>query len=401
MTQLCWSRLNEILWKHGKNISVLSLYNSDPRLETHRELMMPLMKLPENVLQELNLFNVNIECIHPFLHRQATVKILSITGNLDDINFLKNFRLIKLKLVGPKTRKLAEIFNSQPDLMSLKFTTDKETEYDENVFEEIVKLQQLETLDVPILNTFSHRSVRSVNRLRNLKKLSISCNDLCVQSLISSSIPSLQQLDINFEEFIPVAFIETLSQNIPNLKVIKFRGSLVTNFLNDIPVFFSKLESLWLINVESFFVNILNLRTSHDKNSNLKHLFVVNHDRKVVICTNDMIRFIKMFPKLETLVLTKFIEIQLSDLETILRNLPDLKEIVIDSKSIKSTIKVMSLIGIHGKKLSYVKFENFKHASNIDSLRVFFDGKFSVIEKIDGNLILRQRKKSFLSRIMD
>jgi hypothetical protein len=400
MTQLCWYRMLEIF--EAYRFETLTISNSDPRQETHHDLMKALIKLPENSLLELNLSNINIELIIKFFLRQQSIKYLTITGALgESTTFINGLNLTKLKLVGPKTKKLVEIIKSQPNLTTLKITTDKETDYDEIVFQEIVKLNKLESLDVPFLRNFTIKNIKSLNHLRNLKKLSVSCNDSCLQSLIATSIPSLQELDINFEDLTPVNFVENLSRNIPNLKSIKFRGALVANFLNEIPAHYQNLESLWLINVESYFVNIFNLRTADAVNLNLKHLFIINHDRKFVICTNDLIRFIKMFPNIETLVVTKFIEIQLKDFETILKNLPNLQEIVIDSKSIESTIKVMSMIGVHGKSLKYVKFENFKHSSNKDSLKVFFDGKFSVYEKIDGNLILRQNKKSYLSRVLD
>lgn len=400
MTNIYWFRLSEIF--DANCFETLTIYNSDPRKETHIELMKTLMKLSENSLIELNLYNVNLEFIQPLFHRQTSIKLLSVTGALSDSTFINNLKLTKLTLVGPKTKNLAEIIKLQPNLTTLKITTDKETEYDEKVFEEIVKLNKLESLDVPFLRRFNAEKIMELRQLRHLKKLSVSCNDDCLQNLIFTSLPSLQELDVNLEEInTPPNFVEHLAQNMPNIKSIKFRGALVTSFLNKFPLFYPNLESLWLINVESFFVSILNLQLADMVNFKLKHLFIVNHDRKVVLCTNDLIRFIKMFPKIETLVMTKFIEIQLNDFEIILRNLPDLKEIVIDSKSIESTIKVMSLIGQHGKSLKYVKLKNFKHPSNKESLQVFFDGKFSVIEKVEGNLILRQNKKSFLSRIMD
>jgi hypothetical protein len=400
MTEVCWQRLQEIIERHCEGLTTLSILSTDPRIETHQQLLQSLLKLPENGLKELNLSNVNVELLGNFLKRQKTVKNLSITGNLDDHEILNDFKLTKLKIVGPKTRKLAEIIKSQPDLTSLKITTDKETEYDAEVFRQIVKLSKLESLDVPILKTFDNATVKSLQQLRNLKKISVSCDDLCIQSLISTSIPSLQQLDINFEDFVPPHFIATLSRNFPSLIVVKFRGSLVSNFLNDVPIHLPNLESLWLINVESFFVNVLTLQ-SFEVNTRLRNLFVVNHDRKVVICANDLVRFVKKFPQLQTLVLTKFIDIQLCDFEAILKHLPELREIAIDSKCIESTIKVMSLVGNHGRKLQYVRFENFKHASNKESLMTFFDGKFAVIEKVDGNLVMRQREKSFLGRVMD
>jgi hypothetical protein len=108
-----------------------------------------------------------------------------------------------------------------------------------------------------------------------------------------------------------------------------------------------------------------------------------------------------MFPNLETLVITKFVEIFLCNFESLLRHLPALREIVIDSKHIDSTTRIMSVIKELGINLKFVKLENFKLQSDEASLKVFFEGKFPVIEKKDGNLILMKEEKSFLKNILD
>lgn len=399
MTQLCWERLRKIVSRF--QLESLTIACGDPRNEAHVHLVEILVKLPANTLKELSLMNVNVDHIQQFLTRQSSLKKLSVTGAVGDPDFISRLELSHLKLIGPKSKVLADIIERQPRLTSLKLTTDDESEYNDAVFAEIVKLGQLETLDIPFNANLSPRTIANLGRLRKLKKLSVSCSQLGFLYLTLTSIPSLKELDVTLDEPVPNDAIKSLAGNIPNLTIIKFRGPLVANFLSDFVSRYPHLHSLWIENKESYFVNVVNFQAAAALHVKLKHLFVVNHDRKVVICANDLIRFIKMFPQLDTLVVTKFIPIQLNNVQVILKHLPGLREIIIDSKNFDSTTKIMSTISEEGRSLKFVMLENFKLQSNADSLKVFFDGKFPVVEKKDGNLILRSMESSFLSRNID
>ncbi|CRK91005.1 CLUMA_CG004693, isoform A [Clunio marinus] len=56
-----------------------------------------------------------------------------------------------------------------------------------------------------------------------------------------------------------------------------------------------------------------------------------------------------------------------------LRNLHKLNEIVIDSKSMESTTKVMRVFKNHGPNLKFVMLQNFKLQTSIESLKTFFE----------------------------
>lgn len=347
MTQLCWERLRKIVSRF--QLESLTIACGDPRNEAHVHLVEILVKLPANTLKELSLMNVNVDHIQQFLTRQSSLKKLSVTGAVGDPDFISRLELSHLKLIGPKSKVLADIIERQPRLTSLKLTTDDESEYNDAVFAEIVKLGQLETLDIPFNANLSPRTIANLGRLRKLKKLSVSCSQLGFLYLTLTSIPSLKELDVTLDEPVPNDAIKSLAGNIPNLTIIKFRGPLVANFLSDFVSRYPHLHSLWIENKESYFVNVVNFQAAAALHVKLKHLFVVNHDRKVVICANDLIRFIKMFPQLDTLVVTKFIPIQLNNVQVILKHLPGLREIIIDSKNFDSTTKIMSTISEEGK----------------------------------------------------
>lgn len=397
MTPLCWDRIEKIILQN--NFKDLCVACNDPRQEAHVSLVDVLTQLPPNALDELSLTNVNLEHLHRFWEQQLSIKKLNITGAVYDSVFLKSSNLTHLTLIGPKSKTLTSIIGAQQNLIQIKLIPDEESIYNDDVFNEIMKLETLEILDFPLNNNLSPEIITNLRRLRNLKKLSVSCSQACFQHLILAIIPSLVDLDIILSEPAPSGSLTSLAQNMHNLKTIKLKGPLVVNFLNDIALNWNSLESIWIENDESFFVNILSLPSMEYRSTKLKHLTIINHDRKVVICINDLMRFIKTFPLIETIVLTKFIEVQLKNFESILRHLPVLKELDVNSKGIDSTTNLMNIISEHGSNLKYVLLENFKQQPDKENLKVFFGERFPVIETTDGNLMLRNYEKVYLKKV--
>lgn len=372
----------------------------DSRQEAHSALVDVLIQLPENSIYELSLVNVNLEYFHRFFIQQNAIKRINITGSFSDSLSLSFLSLTHLKLIGPKHKNLARTIEAQPNLVSLKLVPDEESVYNDGVLLEIMKLERLETLDIPLNDRFPPEVITNITRLCQLKNLSVSCTtESCYQVLITTKIPSLNDLEIALAEPATNGSLTELSQNVPNLKAIKLKGPLVVNFLNDIASNWKNLESIWIENDESFFVNILSLPSIELESTKLKHLTIINHDRKVVICTNHLIRFVKLFPKIETLVLTKFIEVQLNNFESILRHLPVLRELIVDSRTIASTTNLMNLVKEYGRNLNYILLENFKLQVDVENLTSFFDGRFPIIEKNDGNLMLKNYERIFLKRV--
>lgn len=399
MTLLSWERLKKILNKWA--VTHLIVSSSDPRQSTHITLVEAISTIPNHSLHELILSNISIEHFQRFLLRQQTLESLSITGEVLTPELINFVMLKRLKLVGPKSKRLTRIIHDQPNLTSFKLAIDEETEYNNEVFSAIVSLKELEVLDIPLNDNISFENVTNLSMLKNLTKLSVSCSAFCFQTLVITRITSLIELDVTLNEPCCNNSVKLLANNVPNLKLIKFRGPLVVNFLNEFIEYFSQLRSLWIENDESYFVNFVNLITVETSHLKLKHLFIVNHDRKVVLCANDLMKFVKMFTELETLVIRKLIDIHLKNFEFLLRNLPSLREIVINSKFIDSTTKVMNIINKYGTNLKFIELENFRLQSDTDSLKTFFEGKFPIIEKENNNLILQKHEQSFLRKIIN
>lgn len=398
MTPLCWQRFEMIV--EEISLENLAVDICDPRQTACYALTKVLMKLPVNSLKQLSLSNVIWEHFHQFLIRQKSITNLSITGAIGEVEFIKSLSLTHLILIGPKSGKIASIIEKQNNLISLKLVIDKESDYNNQVFTKIVGLSKLECLDIPLNLDISQETIHQLSKLKSLKTLNVSCFRGSFDEIIRTSLPSLKELDLILVQPGDKSSIDLLAHSAPNLQSIKLRGPLIVNFLSAIAMHYAKLESLWIENVESYYVNIVNLRATEKFNLKLKHLFIINHDRKVVLCANDLIRFIKTFPMLETLVITKYSEIHLSNVEVLLKHLPNLREIIIDSKSIDSTTNIMNVIRNHGEKLNFVKLENFRLQTDIESLKVFFDGKFTVVEKCEANLMMRNDEKLYLCNVM-
>lgn len=400
MTSLCWDRLRKIVDRF--DFRILSINNFDPRKDPQLHLLDILNSLPNNSLSEIKLANLNLKILSPvFLNQQESVKKFSVTGPIGEkeiLSSIQNFHLESLKMIAPKTKQLSSIIRHQKDLRSLKLTIDSVTEYNNEVFNEIVELEHLEALDIPFNENLSPVIIKNLQAITNLQKLSLSCSLIFFGNLTHAQLPSLREIDVTISEPIFNEMIKNLSKNIPNLTSVKLKGPLVINFITEIASKYKNLEYLWIENDESFYVNIPNLQPIEKFNENLKHFCVINHDRKVILCTNDLISFLKMFPKIETLVLSKNVEFHLNNLEAILIHLTELKELIIESKNLDSTTKVMNAIKLYGKNLKFIKFESCKMQTDVESLKVFFEGKFSVIEKAYHSLTLRQHRKSFIEK---
>lgn len=400
MTSLCWDRLRRIFERF--DFRVLSINNFDARQEPQLNLRDILNQLPKNSLTEIKFVNLNLKIFSAFFEKQqGSVKKFSITGPIGDTEILssiQNFKLESLKMIAPKTKQLSSIIKNQKDLRSLKLTIDSVTEYNNEVFNEIVELEHLESLDIPFNENLSPMIIKNLQAITHLQKLSLSCSLIFFGNLTHAKLPTLRELDVTISEPIFNEMIKNLSKNIPNLTSVKLKGPLVINFITEIASNYKDLENLWIENDESFYVNIPDLQPIDRVNENLKHFCIINHDRKVVLCTNDLISFLKKFTKVETLVLSKFVELYLYDLESILTHLTELKEMIIESRNLDSTTKVMEVIKHYGNDLKFIKFENFKMQTDVESLKVFFEGKFPVIDKAFQSLTLRQHHKSFIEK---
>lgn len=356
------------------------------------------LKIPPNSLQELSLINMSVEKLQPFLVQQTSIKKLHITGALGDCTFITNFKLTSLKLTGTTRNKLLSIIESQPNLISLTLVTNEEAfnddEYGDFLFNKIVELRLLETLDIS-LNNVQKEIIPNLSQLKHLKKLTVTCSDSHFEGLVRTAIPTLECLNVTLSSPAWIDSVDLLARNIPNLKSLKLKGPVVTYFLQDIVRCYKSLENLWVENSKSPFVQVLEPLQVSEFNLKLKHLTIINGDgSKVVICSNIMTQFIKWFCKLETLVVTKNISTHFYNIEVLMKEL-SLKEIVLDSRGVGSVPKLMEAFKNYGMSLRFISLENFKGGFDVEDLGTYFEGRFPIVELKDGILILRKNEKIF------
>lgn len=387
-TQRCWQRLQRILAFHGNNIRKLNLTSTDSRLETNRMLVDTLWLLPENQIKEIEFKNINLATMGSFLQRQNSIKKLTIIGTVE-LAFPFDLPLIYLRLVGPRCESLVNIIQSVTNLRSLSISTDEITRIDDETFETISNLELLERLDVPINDV---RSIESIQRLQNLKSLSVSLMVSQIYTLSKLKMSKLKELElVTLDHFNSSEVFEKLCINFSNISSLKVRGRMAISCMENFPTYFKCLESLLIENLEFIYVHYLRFLECNfsDQHKMLKSLVILNNDRKIVMCANDCMRFILLFPNIEILVMSKFLQPHNYNLECLLKRLSNLKELVVESNNLTSTSGAMEIIKKFGVKLKFVLFRNWSFEFDAENLKKYFDYQFTTIKRTDGHLILK------------
>lgn len=354
-----------------------------------------LLKFPKNNLVKLKLHQLDAVVLNELVsnHRDS-LRDLQIIGPLTDLSPIKNLRLTHLTLIAPKW-KIHKIFESQINLKYLKVIGDDIAKIDDDAFEVISSIKTLESLDIPLneVDTNSkEKYFKNILKLQNLKTFSFRCNARFIREFCNSSMfQHLKELDLSSpDEILLDEIFATFNENFPRLQSLSIRSPMALNHLSKVTSTFKSLTSLLIENIFYGYVSITQLNFNHFSiNSNLKKLSIINHDRKVLICSNDLIKLINFIPNLQYLVISGQIDTQ-KLFKSILQSCKVLKELVIKSPAYHSTTFIMHVIKDYGARLNLIVLEDFKTAREIASLITFFEDDFAKIEKINSNLILRK-----------
>ena len=385
-------------------IRSLSINIDDLEQEALDLLLKVFMQIPPNSLQELSLKNVDIEEFKIFLVQQTLITKLHINVSIEDPTIISNLNLTSLKLAGPMSKTLESIIESQPNLIKLHLSNVEQfldnDEDDDNhielILDKVIKLHFLESLKISV-KVFSVETISTLSGLKRLTKLSVACSESHFEAFPGLILSAVKELEVIIARPARCDFIDNLAENIPNLKSFKLKGPLVTSFLHKIVQNFKNLESLWVENSESSFVQVLELPPMTRFNLKLKHLTIINPNKsKVVICSNIMTSLIKFFRKLETLVITKNISTHFYNVEFLMKELK-LKEIVLDLRGEEAIPKLLQAFKDHGKCLHFILLKNFKGDPDVERIHSYFNGKFPVVEFKDGNLIIRKKGEKIYS----
>jgi hypothetical protein len=302
--------------------------------------------------------------------------------------------LSHLTLIAPKW-KIHKIFESQLNLKYLKVIGDDIANIDEDAFEIISSIKTLQSLDIPLndVDTLSkEKYFTNLLKLQNLKSFSFRCNASFIFDFCNSSnFPYLEEIDLSSpDELLLENIFDKIDENFPRLKSLSIRSPMALKYLSKVTSVFKNLKSLLIENIFYGYVGITQLNfNQNDINTNLKKLTIINHDRKVLICSNDLLKLLKLIPNLAILVLSGQIDTQ-KLFKSILQTCKRLKELVIKSPAYHSTTFIMHVIKEYGSRLRLVVLEDFKTAREIESLITFFEDDFAKIQKINSSLILRK-----------
>lgn len=390
------NQLEAVLTKFDEDIKSLNLTTStkiNSMLLPH--LLQVLNKIPADSLEKLELSQLDPTILLEFLNNQGnSLKNLKVTGLIEEPNSLRNLKLFQLTLISPKC-KLSKIIKSQEHLKYLKVVGDEVAVVDSQVLYEITRIKSLEVLDIPLAQTDEmSKYFDYLEDLKNLKSFSFSSNaDFIFEFCNSTRFRNLQEIDVSCDEMLHARTFDKISECYPRLQSLSIRAPMALKYLNYIANKFMSLKSLLVENIFYTFVGINQLLLdSHAINSNLKKLTIINHDRKVLICSNDIFKLIQSVPNVSHLVLSGNIDTQ-KLFKNILQTCSMLKELVIKSPGYHPTTYLMYLIKDYGSELDLIVLQDSKTPSEIPNLKIFFEDDFSQIKKVDANLILRKRTR--------
>lgn len=393
-SDLFWSRFEAIVLKlrhqiHSLDITFVDVPQSIP---DDFRLVNILHLLPFECPQTLRISNIDVDYLSRFISCRD-IKDLTIIGAIKNQSIFMNLNVRHLTLIAPKCS-INEALSTQKNLISVKLVADESTVIDNQTLNIIQSLEKLEDIDIPLIKLDIHKCIETFSSMRNLKTLNFQSNaEFSFEFCNSVMFTALTELDISVpNELLLDDIFENLTFNFPNLKSLGIRTPMALKIFKNLCIHsLINFESVLIENIFYGFVGItiLDLHEYNLIQKKVKKLILLNHDRKVIICKNDLLRLLKLFPNLECLVLSGYFDTQ-NYLESLLKSMKKLKEIVIVSSVSHSTTHIMGIIKEYGHRLKLIVLENFKSACDVENLKMFFEDQFPVIEKRNSNLVLKK-----------
>ncbi|KAG5683338.1 hypothetical protein PVAND_012624 [Polypedilum vanderplanki] len=388
-----WQRLEAVILKFRDKIKILDItilqaaHNSS-------QLMNILHLLPQNCPKELKLNQCQLSTFARFLSHRDIEK-LTIIRSIDDHTAFYNLNLTELSLIGPRCD-VTKIVKTQRNLKHLRIVGDDNFYIDESILD----LPHIESLDIPLfeINTITGTElIEKIHNLSSLKSLNFQSIASFAQKFCNSLIfPNIEDLDISIlNELVTENSFDKLHENFPNLKSFSIRTGMALKVFRHLCLN-SKInfESLLIENIHFGFVGITILPSIEFdiQQRGIKKLVLINRDRKIIICKNDLQKCLKLFPNLEYLVISGHFDTH-TLLENLLKSMTKLKELVIVANGSHSTTYTMGVIKEYGTKLRLIVLENYQSACDVENLKIFFDGQFDVIIKRNLNLVFKEMGK--------
>jgi hypothetical protein len=239
----------------------------------------------------------------------------------------------------------------------------------------------------------SQECIRTFHSMTSLKNVSFQGSAGFTFEFCNSAIfLYITELDISVpNEILMENIFENITVKFPSLRSLGLRTPMALKIFKSICITsLINLESLLIENIFYGFVGItiLDLHDYKIIQRKVKRLILMNNDRKVIICRNDLIKLLKLFPCLECLVLSGYFDTQFY-LESLLKSMKALKELVIVSSINHSTTYIMGIIKEYGIHMRMIVLENFKSGCDVENLKMFFEDQFPSIEMKNSNIVLK------------
>lgn len=392
-SDLFWSRFEAIVLKLRHTIETLELSFMDvPQMfPNDLKLVNILHLLPFDCPRTLKISNMDLAYLKRFLSSRK-INQMTIIGAVKDVTIFQKLNLDELTLIAPKCN-INEALMHQKKLKSFKLVADESTVIDNETLAIIAGLEDLTEIDIPLMHLDSYDCIRTFQKMSNLRNLNFqSTANFAFEFCNSLTYQTITELDISVpSELLAENIFDNINVKFPNLKSLGIRTPMALKIFKNICIgSLITLDSLLIENIFYGFVGItiLDLHEYNIIQRKVRRLILMNHDRKVIICKNDLLRLLKLFPNLECLVLSGYFDTQ-NYLEYLLKSMKSLKEILIKSSN-HSTTHIMGIIKGYGTHLRLIVLENFRSGCDVENLKMFFEDQFPIIEKKNSNLVLRK-----------
>lgn len=331
--------------------------------------------LPVNVIETLTIKGTTIpnQALNSFVEKQTTIKSLNFTrGNFFNAEVFQCLKLSELRFIlteneSPSSQRphLKALIQSQPALKSLDTLSDCDFSFDfvnDEIFQEITKLRNLETLKINI-DAVSSDAIQSITKLKSLRTFDAKTNrDISLETFKELSLLKLplEHLVLQLWSFeIPAETYQNYGNNFNALKSLKI--TLGTRHqINFFIESFPNLESLSVRFGEAN--NTVDLATVFSKedtlriHENMKNLNLEFVGGKPVAC-ETFLKLVNSFPHLEKLKIFSSFSFSAEFFNILASNLNEIKSLTINGINVEDeeefTPEVVESFKALARKLSH------------------------------------------------
>lgn len=350
--------------------------------------------IPANILTDLVFtFDSPDETIYQkFFNRQANIKRLEIFEN-ELLNF-EHLDLNHLKISSGID--FVVTLNQQKKLKYLDFAI---SWIDENVFDTVLKLSDLETLRT-LIDLVPSRVFKRLTELKHLKELrieshsSFDCGHLLTLSMMTGM--QLERLTLYYGKIeIPKEILIQISKNFAQLKHIQIVNRSIQNLVT-VAENFPNMESILMDFFAIFYAPGILEVSDGLRHEHLKQLVITNLNSSDMRSTQPLLKFCNSCPNLERIMLSTLTDIRLSDIEEIFAAHPKLTHLSLGVNDFKFDFVQIVIVSRLISNLQYFRMGKLISYPSYTGLQCLFREFFPKIklhkyDSGDAEIIMKRR----------